>query len=159
VSRISPEAPVPVVAVQRETTHMGGAANVAHNVWALGGAPQVIGVVGDDYAGRTLAQELRRLHPRPGLVVDAPRVTTLKTRIIAHHQQVCRADREDTSPLAPSVRAAVMDAFDRAARSADGIIVSDYAKGVIDEVLMAHVIAVAERRRLFVCVDPKVKNF
>src|SRR5262249_41242394 len=148
-----------VVAVKRETTHLGGAANVAHNVWALGGAPQVVGVVGDDYAGRTLADELQRLHPEPGLVVDPTRMTTLKTRIIAHSQQVCRADREDTSPLAPSVREAVRSAFDRAVQSADGIIVSDYAKGVIDGPLMEHVMAVAERRRLFVCVDPKVKNF
>lgn len=159
VRRISPEAPVPVVEVKKETRHLGGAANVAHNLWTLGGAPQVIGVIGDDYMGQLLDQELKRVHARPGLVVDPTRMTTVKTRIVAHNQQVCRTDRENATPLNEPARAAVIAAFDRWVKTADGIIVSDYAKGVIDGVLMRHVSTVAERRGLFFCVDPKVKNF
>lgn len=159
VRRISPEAPVPVVEVTRETTHLGGAANVAHNLWALGGAPQVIGVVGDDHPGRLLDQELRRLHPEPGLINDEARPTTVKTRIIAHHQQVCRTDRESDVALGDRAGRAVMAAVDRWLADADGIIVSDYAKGVISGPLMQHVMRRARTGGLFVCVDPKVRNF
>src|SRR5262245_8347873 len=105
VSRISPEAPVPVVEIHRETTCLGGAANVSVNIRALGGMPMPLGVVGDDLEGERLGHEFRKLGATVrGLVVERGRATSVKTRIIAHHQQVCRADREDRTPISGSVQ-------------------------------------------------------
>ena len=160
VTRISPEAPVPVVEINRESTHLGGAANVAGNVWSLGGIPVPVGVLGRDLEGRYLLEEFRKLGcPISGLVVDNGRPTSIKTRIIAHHQQVCRTDREDRSLLSPMVQARVTDKFRSVLGSADAVIVSDYAKGLISPSLLRQVLPLAKAEKKVTCIDPKMNNF
>ena len=160
VRRISPEAPVPVVEVSRETVRLGGAANVAANVRALDGEPILIGVVGADAAGEALVSTLRA----QGLTADelvpvAGRPTTQKTRIIAHHQQVVRADQEDPSALPAPAAAALKARVLAALRGAGALIVSDYGKGVIERELLLAVLAAAAELRVPVCVDPKESHF
>ena len=112
VHRISPEAPVPVVEIQRESTCLGGAANVSANIRSLRGIPLTLGVIGNDFEGRRLREECLSLGlPVTALVEDPERATTVKTRIIAQHQQVCRTDREDKSPLSPRIRERVVRKF------------------------------------------------
>jgi rfaE bifunctional protein kinase chain/domain len=160
VERISPEAPVPVVDVDRETFSLGGAANVAHNLAALGAEPLLLGVTGDDAAGERLAAELARAGVRADhLVADLERRTTVKTRIIAHQQQVVRADEEDTDPVTGAAWRRLADALNRLVPAADAVIVSDYGKGVIEPELLRAAIALARESRLSVSVDPKEKHF
>jgi D-glycero-beta-D-manno-heptose-7-phosphate kinase len=157
VQRISPEAPVPVVEVQRQTAMLGGAANVVHNLRALGAQAGLAGVVGDDEAGRMVLAELDRAGvDRCGVVVEPGRPTSVKTRIIAHHQQVVRFDREDKKPIAPASRLVLARELAPALSGAHALIISDYAKGVISRELMEQVLAAAGDRP--VVVDPKVKN-
>jgi D-glycero-beta-D-manno-heptose-7-phosphate kinase len=160
VRRISPEAPVPVVEVSRETVRLGGAANVAANVIALGGVPILIGVVGSDGAG----DQLRSTLSTQGLAADhlislAGRPTTQKTRIIAHHQQVVRADQEDLTALPKATADAVRAQTLAALAGAGALIVSDYGKGVIDRELLLAVLDAAAAARVPVCVDPKESHF
>jgi D-glycero-beta-D-manno-heptose-7-phosphate kinase len=160
VSRISPEAPVPVVEIKKESTHLGGAANVASNIRSLGGIPVPLGVIGNDFEGARLREEFRALKcPVSGLVVDKGRPTSIKTRIIAHHQQVCRTDREDRSPLSPGIQARVAEKFNAALASADAVIISDYSKGLISRPLLSKTLPRAKAARKIVCVDPKMKDF
>ena len=159
VDRISPEAPVPVVAVSNESVHLGGAANVAQNVVSLGGNVELCGVIGkDDFGGRFL-RELKRLKIRTdGIVVDPDRTTTKKTRVIAHNQQVVRFDREQRQPVSEKVRRAILEFVGRRIRRADGLVISDYAKGVISAELMSELIGLAHRSRVRIIVDPKVSH-
>ncbi len=160
VSRISPEAPVPVVEISDETTCLGGAANVAANIQSLGGIAIPLGIVGDDYEGKCIREEFRALgSPIGGLVVDKRRSTSIKTRIIAHHQQVCRTDREDRYPVASPIRARVVEKFRKVLPSVDAVIVSDYAKGLISPQLLRKTLPPARTARKIVCVDPKVNHF
>lgn len=159
VSRISPEAPVPVVEIKTETTCLGGAANVAANISSLGGIPVPLGIVGGDSEGSRLREEFRALgSPLSGLLVDRNRPTSIKTRIIAHHQQVCRTDREDRSPVSPEVQSKIVEKFRAALSSADAVIVSDYAKGLISPALLRRTLPLAEGAGKAVCVDPKMKD-
>ncbi len=160
VSRISPEAPVPVVEFEREFSLPGGAANVAHNVRALGARVSLVAVVGDD---RHAAEMRGLLEARgvgaDGLVTDATRPTTRKTRIATtRNQQVARIDMERPDDLAAEVEDAVMAVLDRTAASAGAIIVSDYLKGVVTERIMRHAIATARTRGIPLLVDPKVPH-
>ena len=159
VDRISPEAPVPVVAVSNESVHLGGAANVAQNVVSLGGNVELCGVIGkDDFGGRFL-RELKRLKIRTdGIVVDPDRTTTKKTRVIAHNQQVVRFDREQRQPVSEKVRRAILEFVGRRIRRADGLVISDYAKGVISSELMSDLIGLAHQSRVRIIVDPKVSH-
>jgi D-glycero-beta-D-manno-heptose-7-phosphate kinase len=160
VSRISPEAPVPVVEIKKESTHLGGAANVAFNIRSLGGIPVPIGVLGDDAEGTRLREEFRALQcPVGGLIKDKSRPTSIKTRILAHHQQVCRTDREDRSPLSPAIQTRVMEAFRAALLSSDAVIISDYSKGLISRPLLRRTLPQAKAARKIVCVDPKMEDF
>jgi len=160
VSRISPEAPVPVVEIQKENTRLGGAANVASNIRSLGGIPIPVGVIGNDSEGDRLREEFRLIgSPVGGLVVDKGRPTSIKTRIIAHHQQICRTDREDRSPLSAAIQAQVVRKFDGALSSADAVIVSDYAKGLISPPLLRRTLPRAKSLHKIVCVDPKMRTF
>lgn len=160
VSRISPEAPVPVVEIKKESTHLGGAANVASNIRSLGGIPVPLGVVGDDFEGARLREEFRALEcPVAGLVVDKSRPTSIKTRIIAHHQQVCRTDREDRSPHSAAIQARVVNKFGATLSSADAVIVSDYSKGLLSRPVLRRTLPQAKAARKIVCVDPKMKDF
>jgi D-beta-D-heptose 7-phosphate kinase/D-beta-D-heptose 1-phosphate adenosyltransferase len=156
VERVSPEAPVPVVHVREETVVLGGAANVARNVVALGARVALCSVLGDDAAGARVAELVKELGVSPeGLVVAPGRTTTRKTRVIARSQQVVRFDRETHDALAPAAAARLLEAVDAAIRGSDGAIVEDYGKGVL-----APRTAVAAMRRLRaagvpVAVDPK----
>ncbi|HXE75866.1 MAG TPA: PfkB family carbohydrate kinase [Candidatus Xenobia bacterium] len=158
VARISPEAPVPVVEVnQPETQHLGGAGNVAANLAALGARPVAFGVVGRDEAGRALVRELsRRRIGAAGVVTDSARPTTVKTRIIAEHQHVVRADWEKAAPLPAAHERRLLAAFSRWARRLDGVILSDYDKGVLTESLLGGLLRVCREHKLPVFVDLKV---
>jgi D-beta-D-heptose 7-phosphate kinase/D-beta-D-heptose 1-phosphate adenosyltransferase len=160
VSRISPEAPVPVVEIRKESVHLGGAANVAANVRSLGGIPIPLGIVGEDPEGRLLRDEFRALGaPIGGVVVDYERATSVKTRIIAHHQQVCRTDREDRHPVRAEIHRRLVRCFHESVRASDAVIVSDYAKSLVSPALLRDILPVARSERKLVCVDPKLTNF
>ncbi len=160
VSRICPEAPVPVVEIRKESTRPGGAANVAANICSLGGAPVPVGVIGDDPEGKELRAVFRSIRAATGgLVVDRKRPTSVKTRIIAHHQQVCRTDREDRSPISQAVQARVIEKYSRLLRAMDAVIISDYAKGFVSPPLLRKVLSEAKNAGKVVCVDPKMTDF
>jgi len=160
VSRISPEAPVPVVQILKETLKLGGAANVALNVQALGDQPILVGVVGEDKNGQKLTQVLKDndLSER-GIFVDENRQTTIKTRIIAHSQQVVRADREKTDEIPSELSLKLYDFIQSRVKEIEGIIISDYGKGVINGGLLERVISLAKDNDLFIGVDPKETHF
>ena len=160
VARISPEAPVPVVEITSQTFHLGGAANVACNVRSLGGQAAVAGVVGGDATGQRLRDALVRSGIEDALALDDQgRPTTHKIRIIAHHQQVVRADREETGEIGTALEDALGDALRRSARGAAAIILSDYQKGVVTRRLMKKVLDAARREGVPLLVDPKVRHF
>jgi len=156
VERISPEAPVPVLHVRSETTMLGGAANAARNVVALGGAVDCCSVIGDDAAGRRLVELLKDLGVDPGgLVHDPERPTTRKSRVIAQSQQIVRFDRETAEALAPRVGRALLERLERLIRRADGAIIEDYGKGVLSRRLALAAMKRFRAAKLPVAVDPK----
>ena len=159
VSRISPEAPVPVVQVERESFHVGGAGNVAANVRALGGETALVGVVGSDAAGARVRDAVAAAGIAPRLVTHPGRPTTVKTRIVAHHQQVVRADREDAGDVAGRPGAALLAALREELPRCGALVVSDYQKGVVTAALLRRLLPLARRHRVPVLVDPKVKHF
>ncbi len=159
VDRISPEAPVPVVQVTRESVHLGGAANVVHNICALGGHATACGVVGRDAAGRRVVDELKRIGAKTaGVTASRGALTIRKTRIIAHNQQVVRFDREPTDHSSGAA-GRVARFLERHARDFDAVVVSDYGKGVITPELLKMLSTVRERRPFRLIVDPKKPNF
>jgi D-beta-D-heptose 7-phosphate kinase/D-beta-D-heptose 1-phosphate adenosyltransferase len=160
VSRISPEAPVPVVEVQTKSDHVGGAGNVAANVRALGGEAVLAGVVGRDAAGARVREALAAAGVEARLA-DAghARRTTLKTRIVAHGQQVVRADQEDAADLPRALETALVDAVRRELALAQALVISDYQKGVVTAGLLRRVLPLARRRGVPVLVDPKPRHF
>ena len=160
VSRISPEAPVPVVWAQSESVMPGGAANVANNIRALGGQVSLVGLVGDDGWGRRLLSELsaRAIGVR-GIVTERGRPTTVKTRVIAHHQQVVRLDREQQAPVPTAARHRLIDAIHKQLGEVDAIVIEDYVKGVISAELLCEMIPLARARRRVITVDPKEEHF
>lgn len=160
VSRISPEAPVPVVEVQRQTFHLGGAGNVATNVRCLGGQPALAGVIGRDSAGDRVRESMAQAGIEDLLVPsDRGRPTTVKTRIIAHHQQVVRADRENSDEIPASLEDSLLSRVREALSSSAVLILSDYQKGVVTPRLMKAILNLAHRRKIPVLVDPKVRHF
>lgn len=159
VSRISPEAPVPVVNVTSESLRLGGAGNVVNNIHSLGGKVWLCGVVGNDAMGRKLIHDLRRMGvDTRGIIVEPERVTTVKTRIIAQHQQVVRYDREVARPIQPASIRQVLSFIEENVDQLDAILVSDYAKGVVCEPLIKEVRSSARKKGKILAVDPKVKN-
>jgi D-beta-D-heptose 7-phosphate kinase/D-beta-D-heptose 1-phosphate adenosyltransferase len=161
VSRISPEAPVPVVNVTRENFLLGGATNVANNIHALGGGVSVCGVIGEDEAGRQL---LHLLHKQgiltEGLIVDPARPTTIKTRVIAHSQQVVRFDRETNEKIERDAHRRIFDYVGRQVREGlDAIVLSDYCKGMVTSDLVRDIVRLAKKHKVIVTVDPKVSHF
>ncbi|MEE8462723.1 MAG: D-glycero-beta-D-manno-heptose-7-phosphate kinase [Acidobacteriota bacterium] len=160
VERISPEAPVPVVEVVKETVHLGGAANVAYNLAVLKARPLLVGVVGSDEAGDRLVEELHRQEiSSEGIVRDQGRSTTIKTRIIAHNQQVCRTDREDKTPFSQETVDQMRSAYQTLLEQAQGMILSDYAKGALSAALVVDLIQEARQAKKFLAVDPKSDDF
>jgi len=156
VDRISPEAPVPVVEIERETLSLGGAGNVAANLKALGADAVLVGILGTDRDGDELIEALRARGIETGRIVrDAGRPTTVKTRVIAHSQQVVRTDRETRGEIdGASARSLASGLAEEIAR-ADGLIVSDYGKGVVTAAGIETAVGAALRRGIHVSVDPK----
>ena len=160
VRRVSPEAPVPVVEVESESVRFGGAANVAHNIQSLGGAPLLIGLVGKDHPGEVVQEMLRERNLKTtGIVVDAMRPTTIKTRVIAQGQHVVRIDNESKLPCPDHLLHRVVDAVRYNIHEIDGIIIEDYNKGVVTKEVIQEVVAVAKKYGKIVAVDPKFDNF
>ena len=160
VTRISPEAPVPVVEVESESTRLGGAANVANNIASLGGTPFLVGVVGQDDSGRALMSIVAENgFPGEGILVDASRPTTVKTRVIAHHQHVVRVDREAKQEIQQAMQARIIDVLRRSASSLDAIIIEDYNKGVVTKDLIHELIEFSRRNKIIITADPKFNNF
>jgi rfaE bifunctional protein kinase chain/domain len=160
VHRVSPEAPVPIVEVEEESVRFGGAANVAKNIETLGGTPYVVGLVGKDHPGDLFLKMLADdgLDDR-GIVIDASRPTTIKTRVIAAGQHVVRVDNESKKDCAAEVQAQIIGAIRTSIRKIDGIIIEDYNKGVVTKEVIAGVIAAARQKGVPVTVDPKYNNF
>jgi D-glycero-beta-D-manno-heptose-7-phosphate kinase len=161
VTRISPEAPVPVVNIQRESTHLGGAANVLANIAALGASARVIGVVGHDPAADKLRDALREQageQSEQSLIVDEHRPTTIKIRIIARQQMVVRADREQCAHVNGAVEARIIDAMKDALTKSDALVISDYDKGVVTPRVLGEILPLAYQR-IPVLIDPKIRNF
>jgi D-beta-D-heptose 7-phosphate kinase/D-beta-D-heptose 1-phosphate adenosyltransferase len=161
VTRISPEAPVPVVNIQRESTRLGGAANVLANIAALGAGAKLIGVVGNDSAAEKLRAALRDQGSErsvESLIVDEQRPTTIKTRIIAHNQMIVRADREHRAHVNELVETRLINAAKDAIANADALVISDYDKGVVTPGVLREILGVAYER-IPVLVDPKTRNF
>lgn len=160
VSRISPEAPVPVVVFDHEEWRLGGAANVAHNLRALGAAVDLIGVVGADEAGTQLKNELaaKGIHAT-GLITDLERKTTTKMRVVTtRNQQVARVDYESDHEAGPAIEEALAAQVEMRAKSAQVILVSDYQKGVVTRRSMAQVSGYGQSAGIPVIVDPKVPH-
>jgi D-beta-D-heptose 7-phosphate kinase/D-beta-D-heptose 1-phosphate adenosyltransferase len=159
VSRISPEAPVPVLEVRTHEWTLGGAANAAANLSALGGTTTVVGVVGADDTARVLAAQLEQRGIADRTVVDADRPTSKKTRLVAQQQQIVRVDLERRHPIAGALAAEVCAAIDRAVPDAAAIVLSDYGKGVVTPEVAAHAIHAARRAGIPAIVDPKRRDF
>ena len=160
VSRISPEAPVPVVEIMKESVKLGGAANVALNVKALGDDPILVGVIGKDRNGERVMSALNQGQIQgDGIFTSDSRMTTTKTRVIAHSQQVVRADRENTDEISEELTGRMMQFVEGRLPDVGGVIISDYGKGMITEKLLSRLIRLCRQNRIFVAVDPKDTHF
>ena len=160
VGRISPEAPVVVVQVTRETRTLGGAGNVVNNLAALGAQVEVVGLTGEDNPARLLRDELLRLGVDPqGLYIDASRQTTRKTRVVGDHQQVVRIDRETSAPADPQFLTAALNFTGNRLLSLNAVVLSDYGKGALVPDLAREIIRLARSRGLPVVVDPKGQDY
>jgi len=160
VSRISPEAPVPVVWVNRSSFMPGGACNVVNNIRALGGEVYACGVIGQDSAGAMLIDELReRAINTEGVLIDTSRPTIKKTRIIAHHQQVVRVDREGNGLVKSVLLEKIIHFIKKAIENVDAVIIEDYGKGLIQPKLIRRVITLAKKYEKIIVVDPKEEHF
>jgi D-beta-D-heptose 7-phosphate kinase/D-beta-D-heptose 1-phosphate adenosyltransferase len=158
--RLAPEAPVPVVEVERETWKLGGAANVAANIRALGGVPTVLGVIGDDLSAELLKAEFKRNDLTDhGLLVDPDRPTTRKTRVMAHSHQVVRVDRERRRPVSATIEDAIIARFAELLPEMAAVAISDYDKGALTARILESVLEMAQERDLPVTLDPKLRNF
>jgi D-beta-D-heptose 7-phosphate kinase/D-beta-D-heptose 1-phosphate adenosyltransferase len=160
VSRISPEAPVPVVWVKKESFMPGGASNVANNLSSLGAKVFLVGAIGDDERGAILKTELEQKGiDTSGIFVDESRPTTLKTRVVAQHQQVVRIDKEKVGPLSQDIVSEMMNFVHDNIKSMDALVIEDYGKGVISPRLLAKVVPFAKRCNKIISVDPKEEHF
>ncbi|MEW6088990.1 MAG: D-glycero-beta-D-manno-heptose-7-phosphate kinase [bacterium] len=160
VSRISPEAPVPIVNITRESYTLGGATNVLNNIYALGGEVYLAGVIGNDDMGKTVFSEIKKMNIGvEGIIMDNDRPTTLKTRIIAHNQQVVRLDREKKDKVKDNIKNKIIKYLDNIIKKADIIVISDYAKGVVTPELIKYIINLAKNYGRNILVDPQVDHF
>lgn len=160
VSRISPEAPVPVVWVSSENFMPGGASNVANNIRSLGGEVYLAGVVGEDERGDALRSLLRDKGVRcEGVLSDPDRPTTQKTRVIAQHQQVVRIDREKQIPLSEKLISDILAFIRGKINEVDALIIEDYGKGVIVPRLVKEIVRIAKKKNKIITVDPKETHF
>lgn len=160
VERISPEAPVPVVKVEKERAGLGGAGNVAANLTALGAQCAVVGCLGDDAEGALVREMLSRTGiDVSGVVVTRDRPTTVKTRIMARHHHVVRVDREETADVPQEVAEALQEEVSRLVPTVQGIALEDYNKGVLVPSVIRRALEAGKARRVPVVVDPKRRRF
>lgn len=160
VDRISPEAPVPVVDVRSRESRLGGAANVTHNLKALGARAMLAGVVGDDALGVLARTQLEAEGVLfDGVLTDPSRPTTVKTRVIAQKQQIVRYDQESRAPLGDALTAQIVDLAISRAEEIDAVVLSDYAKGVLGHGLGGRLIEAFRTHGKPILADPKIKNF
>ncbi|HHG84062.1 MAG TPA: D-glycero-beta-D-manno-heptose-7-phosphate kinase [Bacteroidetes bacterium] len=160
VSRISPEAPVPIVDVTRQENRPGGAANVALNIAAMGAKVALCGMIGQDDHGELLNSKLQKHGFATSLVmVDPDRPTTSKTRIIGHHQQMLRVDNEVRTPLSSTQQASLLPKIKEQIGEFDAIIFEDYDKGVLSPDFIQEIVNLAARQSIPTIVDPKYRNF
>lgn len=160
VSRISPEAPVPVVDVQKDSILLGGCANVLNSIYTMGGKVYVAGVIGADNIGKRLLTELReRKIETNGIVAEKGRPTTLKTRIVAHGQQMVRFDKESRKPIPQASTNKILEYVKSLREKIGAIVVSDYSKGVISKELIEGIKKIVKDSKIFICLDPKQSNF
>lgn len=160
VSRISPEAPVPVVWVKSESFMPGGAANVANNIASLGAKVYISGVAGNDERAGILKEGLTEKGINTdGIIIDDSRPTTLKTRVVAHHQQVVRIDREKIESISSGVLDKIIDYVKNVIDEMDAIIIEDYGKGVISAKLLKEILSIAKKKKKIITVDPKEEHF
>ncbi len=160
VSRISPEAPVPVVKVTSESLLLGGCANVLNNVFSMGGKVAVSGIVGWDTMGKWLIDKLGEMEiDTAGVIVEEARPTIVKTRVVAHNQQVVRFDREDKSPVAQDSLQKIIAYIESMEDDLGAVIISDYNKGVFSEQLVREIREITSKRGIILCIDPKQSDF
>ena len=160
VDRVSPEAPVPVVSVHASRHGLGGAANVAANVAALGAECRLVAVVGQDARAESIRTELDDLKLSAAfLITDTTRPTTSKTRVVARGQQMLRIDEEIEDPISAKVMEKLARALEQALEDADALLIEDYNKGTLVPQVIERGLAIARRRSLPIVVDPKFKNF
>jgi len=160
VSRISPEAPVPVVEVKQETKMLGGAANVVNNIASLGGTPILVGVIGDDQTGREIVDTMMQQGLRTdGIIREPGRPTSIKTRVVAHNQQVVRFDREERKRLEDESIKRILDFVRQIEGGYEAVIVTDYGKGVVSAELMEGLRELLSDSGTLIAVDPKTGNF
>jgi rfaE bifunctional protein kinase chain/domain len=158
-TRLSPEAPVPVVDFKTESQVLGGAGNVAANLSALGAVVFPFGVTGDDEPGRAIRSLLEKEGmDTKGIVADASRITTIKTRIVARHQQIVRVDRERREPLTHAIEESLIRRIKAALGNLDALVISDYDKGVVTDPLADRVLTECHRRKVPVLVKPKTSR-
>lgn len=159
-TRLSPEAPVPVVHVKNETDLPGGAGNVIMNLASLGAKVSSVGMIGRDPVGEHLLSRFRAKGIQTqGIMSDSSLTTILKTRVIAEHQQVVRFDRENSNPVPHRIYDDILKGLPALIRECDGIILSDYGKGAITKPVLSAAISLARRMKKPVCVDPKLEHF
>jgi D-beta-D-heptose 7-phosphate kinase/D-beta-D-heptose 1-phosphate adenosyltransferase len=159
VKRISPEAPVPVVEVTEEILKLGGSANVAHNILSLGGQVYVTGAIGNDEMGKILIHRMREKGIfTDGIIVEQERPTSVKTRVVAHNQQVVRFDREKKSDIGKSTLSLIIEYIQGCLPKIKAIIISDYCKGVITKKLIKKIREITPSD-VFLAVDPKIGHF
>ena len=160
VSRISPEAPVPVVRVTSESLLLGGCANVLNNVFSMGGKVAISGIVGSDNMGRWLTGKLTEMGiDTAGVIVEHGRPTIVKTRVVAHHQQVVRFDREDKSPVSRNSLQRIIEYIKSMKDDLGTVIVSDYNKGVFSKELIKGIREITSQSGIILCIDPKQSDF
>lgn len=159
VSRISPEAPVPVVEITRESSFPGGAANVGRNLRALGSSVSILGVLGDDNPGEELRELLEQQGvDTDGLIVDPNRPTTLKTRIVAHSQQMVRFDREKCAGPTPQIERKALEYFESRLENVSAVVFEDYAKGLLSQRLLNVMHRLALKARKITAADPNSRH-
>lgn len=160
VSRISPEAPVPVAKIEKTTHVPGGAANVARNIVDMGGDAYLVGLVGDDISANTLRKVLHKSGVNTKyLLTDSSRPTITKSRIIAHNQQVVRVDKEDTKAIKNELREQIFTTLEQKIEQFDGFILSDYNKGLLTDELVIRFIKITKKYNKIISVDPKGNNY
>ena len=160
VTRISPEAPVPVVNVNKERFVLGGAANVSNNLRNLNSQVITYGVIGDDENGQKLIKKLEETGIEvSGLVIDSERPTIIKTRILAHNNQLLRIDWEKNEVINERIQKDIIDRLEKNIKNIEAIILSDYNKGVLSEYVSKKIIEIARKNNKIITVDPKPKNF